>query len=109
MPDLAYGIGMFVGFCPVIYVMKYLPVTQGQGTLPFFNGISMGLATFFVGIYFTYGGIKLDGDLGYYLLPVITAIPAIGAGLLGAVLGWFNVTILFPRVVTKTSAQPAGA
>jgi uncharacterized membrane-anchored protein YjiN (DUF445 family) len=85
--------------------MKFMPVTGGAGTLPFFNGISMGLATFFVGIYFTYGGLKVD-DL---LVPIVTGIPAILAGLLGAFLGWFNVTILFPRPVTKavSGSQPA--
>jgi len=103
--DVAIGIAFFIGFCVLIYAMKFMPVTGGAGTLPFFNGISMGLATFFVGIYFTYGGMKVD-DL---LVPIVTGIPAILAGLLGAFLGWFNVTILFPRVVTKTQSahQPA--
>ena len=103
--DIAIAIAFFIGFCIVLYAMKWMPVTGGAGTLPFFNGISMGLATFFVGIYFTYGGMKVD-DL---LVPIVTGIPAILAGLLGAFLGWFNVTILFPRVVTKTQSahQPA--
>ena len=52
----------------------------------------MGLATFFVTIYATYCGIKVD-DI---LVPIVTGVPAILAGLLGAALGWFNVTILFP-------------
>ena len=81
-----------IGFCVLIYAMKWMPVTGGAGTLPFFNGISMGLATFFVGIYATYGGIKVD-DI---LMPIVTGVPAILAGLLGGFLGWFNVTILFP-------------
>jgi hypothetical protein len=93
--DIAIAIAFFVGFCVLIYAMKWMPVTGGAGTLPFFNGISMGLATFFVGIYATYGGIKVD-DI---LMPIVTGIPAILAGLLGAFLGWFNVTILFPRKV----------
>ena len=92
VPDVAYAIALFVGFCVLIYAMKWLPVTGGAGTLPFFNGISMGLATFFVTIYATYGGIKVD-DI---LVPIVTGVPAILAGLLGAALGWFNVTILFP-------------
>ena len=103
--DVAIGIAFLIGFCILIYAMKFMPVTGGAGTLPFFNGISMGLATFFVGIYAAYGGMKVD-DL---LVPIVTGIPAILAGLLGAFLGWFNVTILFPRPVTKAVSghQPA--
>jgi hypothetical protein len=103
--DVAIGIAFFIGFCVLIYAMKFMPVTGGAGTLPFFNGISMGLATFFVGIYFTYGGLNVDS----LLVPIVTGIPAILAGLLGAFLGWFNVTILFPRPVTKavSGSQPA--
>jgi uncharacterized membrane-anchored protein YjiN (DUF445 family) len=43
------------------------------------------------------------------LVPIVTGIPAILAGLLGAFLGWFNVTILFPRPVTKTVSSHAPA
>jgi hypothetical protein len=51
--DVAIGIAFFIGFCVLIYAMKFMPVTGGAGTLPFFNGISMGLATYFcLGIYF---------------------------------------------------------
>ncbi len=91
--DIGIAIAFFVGFCILIYVMKFMPVTQGSGTLPFFNGISMGLATYFVGIYFAYGGLDFGSD---YLVPVITAIPAIGAGLLGGFLGWFNIVVMKP-------------
>jgi hypothetical protein len=90
--DVAIAIAFFIGFCILIYAMKFFPVTQ-TGSLPFFNGISMTLATFFVGIYFKYGGLDFGSD---YLLPVVTAIPAALAGLLGAALGWFNVVIMKP-------------
>ncbi len=105
--DVAWAIGLFIAFCVVIYAMKYLPVTGGPGGLPFFNGISMGLATFFTGLYVNYAGLTIPAEVDY-LLPIITAIPAILAGLLGAALGWFNVTILFPRPVAGSSkaSQP---
>jgi hypothetical protein len=93
--DLGVAIAFFIGFCLLIYAMKWFPVTQ-VGTLPFFNGISMGLATFFCGAYFAWGGIVFEGDFSIYILPVITSIPAILAGLLGAFLGWFNVVIMQP-------------
>lgn len=92
--DVAWIVGLFLAFIPVIYVMKYLPFTGGQGSLPYFNGISMGLATFFIGAnYINFGGLSIDT---VWLLPVITSIPAILAGLLGAFLGWFNVVIMSP-------------
>jgi hypothetical protein len=106
--DLAWFIGLFIAFCPVIYAMKYLPVTGGPGGLPFFNGISMGLAMFFTGLYFTYGGITISKDYDF-LLPLVTAIPAILAGMLGAFLGWFNIAIMFPRPVAKVQHQGSPA
>jgi hypothetical protein len=93
--DVAWFVGLFVAFIPVIYAMKYLPFTAGPGGLCFFNGISMGLATFFVGLYATYGGLSVP-DGSEFLVPVITSIPAILAGMLGAFLGWFNVAIMAP-------------
>lgn len=90
--DIAIAVAFFIGFCLLIYAMKFFPVTQ-TGSLPFFNGISMTLATFFVGIYASWGGLDFGSS---YLVPVITAIPAALAGLLGAALGWFNVVIMKP-------------
>ena len=90
--NLALFIAAFVGFCVFIYAMKWVPVTQ-TGTLPFFNGISMGLAVFFTGAFVK----PFPADIDPNLLPAIAAVGAILAGLLGAFLGWFNVVILFPR------------
>ena len=92
----------FVGFCFFIYAMKWFPVTQ-TGTLPFFNGISMGLAVFFTGAFVKAAPAGMDANL----LPALAAVGAILAGLLGAFLGWFNVVILFPRPVQGASVQPA--
>jgi hypothetical protein len=108
--DLTWIIGLFIGFIPVIYAMRFLPFTDGPGGLPFFNGISMGLATFFVGGYAAYGGLTMPKDVDV-LLPLVTSIPAILAGLLGAFLGWFNVTIMKPIAKAGSVAgnTPAGA
>ena len=92
--DLALFAACFVGFCIFIYAMKWFPVTQ-VGTLPFFNGISMGLAVYFTGAFVKPFGTDIDPNL----LPAIAAVGAILAGLLGAFLGWFNVVILFPRPI----------
>lgn len=107
--DVAWFIGLPLAFVPVIYAMKFLPFVEGPGGLPFFNGISMGLATFFVGIYTTYGGLTVPTNS--ILLPLITSIPAILGGLLGAGLGWFNIAIMAPfrRNARGAAGAPVGA
>ena len=85
----------FAGFCVLIYAMKFMPVTL-TGITPFFNGISMLLGVFFTGAFLKPFGADLDP----VLMPAAAAVGALLAGLLGAGLGWFNVTILFPHVVS---------
>ena len=82
--------------------MKYMPVTL-TGTLPFFNGISI-----FLGVLLhrhlhglVQGLQRQRGHDAVTPIVVFAAISAIVAGLLGAVLGWFNVVIMFPREVEK--------
>ena len=101
--DLALIVAAFVGFCVFIFAMKYIPFWR-DNTLPFFNGISMGLA-----VYFTSAFIHpFPAVVSVYALPWMAAAGAALAGLLGAFLGWFNVTILFPRKVTTAQAEAAG-
>jgi hypothetical protein len=106
---VALGLACFVGFCIFIYSMKYVPVTQ-TGSLPYFNGISMMLAVFFTGAFSK--AIVLDGVDPAIVGPVVASIGAFLAGMLGAFLGWFNVTIMFPHAVshaTRTGHQPMAA
>jgi hypothetical protein len=92
--DVTLAAVFFVGFCIAVYAMKYWTVLQ-TGSLPFFNGISMGLAVFFTGAFLKPFGADLDA----HLYPAAAAVGAILAGLLGAGLGWFNIAIQFPRPV----------
>jgi hypothetical protein len=108
--DITLFIACFVGFCIFIYAMKYFPVTQ-TGSLPFFNGISMMLGVYFTAAY----PLQLlstatpIAPLGDWMGPVMAGIWAFLAGMLGAFLGWFNVTIMFPREVPKSSAAHGAA
>ncbi|HEX8940550.1 MAG TPA: DUF1097 domain-containing protein [Candidatus Limnocylindrales bacterium] len=104
LDNLVLFIACFIGFCIFIYAMKYFPVTQ-TGSLPFFNGISMGLAVFFTGAFNKAVGAGIDPNL----LPAVAGVGAVLAGLLGAFLGWFNIVIMFPRQVPSASAgrEPA--
>jgi hypothetical protein len=99
--NVALFVSFFVGFCILIYAMKWVPVTL-TGTLPFFNGITMFLACYFT---FTYLGwfkdFNVSADMLPYAIVIFCAITAFLGGMLGAFLGWFNVVIMFPRPVKK--------
>lgn len=107
--DVAWAIGLFLAFCVIIWAMRFMPITDGPGGLPFFQGIAIGFGMFFTGLYFTYGGLSMPAQVDF-LVPVITLIPAVLASLLGCFLGWLNVTIMFPRPVSKAQqARQASA
>ena len=80
--------------------MKYIPF-WANNTLPFFNGISMGLAVYFTGAFVH----PFPATVSVYALPWIAALGAALAGLLGAFLGWFNVTIMFTHAVPTTGPE----
>jgi hypothetical protein len=97
--NVALYVSFFIGFCILIYAMKYMPVTL-TGTLPFFNGISIFLGVYFTGSFMGwFKDFNVSADMMGYAVVVFAALTAIVAGLLGAALGWFNVTIMFPREV----------
>jgi hypothetical protein len=90
--DAAAFIGMFVGFCVFLYLLRYVPMDLfGSASLPFFNGVSMMLGVFFTAAFITAAPAGIDPILE----PAVAAVGAALAGLLGCFLGWFNVTILF--------------
>jgi hypothetical protein len=101
--DIALAVVFFVGFCIAVYAMKYWSVLQ-TGSLPFFNGISMGLAVFFTSAF-----LAPFTNLDPHLTPAAAGVGAILAGLLGAALGWFNITIMFPRPVHREEEEKGHA
>jgi len=99
--NVALFVSFFVGFCILIYAMKFLPVTQ-TGSLPFFNGITMFLACYFTGTFLGwFNDFSIDKDMLPYAIVIFCGITAFLGGMLGAVLGWFNVVIMFPRPVER--------
>lgn len=101
--DVGWIVGLAAAFGPLMYVIKYLSFTQGPGGLPYFNGITMGMATYFVGGYEEFGGLP-SSALPEPLVPLVTILPAAFAGLLGAFLGWFNIALM-PRVEDDSVSQ----
>lgn len=102
--NVALYVAFFVGFCVLIYGMKWMAVTGGAGTLPFFNGVSVFLGVYFTGTFLGwFHDFSIDaGVIGYWIV-IFAAISAWLGGMLGAALGWFNVVILFPRQVKTGS------
>ncbi len=98
----ALAICLFIGVGAMVYIMRYSKTLQA-GSLPYFNGISMLLGVYFTGAYPT-TAFTTDA----HLLPLVAALWAILGGVLGAALGWFNVTITFPRPVSRSSSAQAG-
>jgi hypothetical protein len=99
--NAALAICLFVGIGAMVFGMRYSKTLQA-GSLPYFNGISM-----LLGVYFT-GAFPSTFTTDANLLPLVAAVWAILGGLLGAALGWFNVTITFPHLVAS-SKTAAGA
>ena len=89
-------IALFVGVSVMVYVMKYFKVFQ-TGSLPYFNGLSMLLAVYFTGAHPAF-------TTNAYVLVLLAGAYALAGGYLGWFIGWFNVTITFPRKVTSTRA-----
>lgn len=95
--DAAAFVGMFVGFCVFLYLLRYVPLDLfGSASLPHFNGVSMMLGVFFTGAWLS----AAPEGMSPLLEPALAAVGAALAGLLGCFLGWFNVSILF-RVPTE--------
>lgn len=86
--NVALALSLFVWVGLMVYIMRYSS-TLSKGSLAYFNGISMLLAVYFTQSY--------PPTADALLQPWVAAVWVILSGLLGAALGWFNVTITFPR------------
>jgi len=94
--DLAVMVALFVGVAFMVYSMRWAKVFE-DGSLPFFNGISMVLAIYFTGSY--------PQIVSGPLTPLWAAVWAILMAIFGGLLGVFNVWLTFPKKVE--SPQPA--
>jgi hypothetical protein len=94
--DLAVMVALFVGVAFMVYSMRWAKVFE-DGSLPFFNGISMVLAIYFTGSY--------PQIVSGPLTPLWAAAWAILMAIFGGLLGVFNVWLTFPKKVE--SPQPA--
>jgi len=93
-PDASVAVWIFVWVAVAVYVMRFHEVFN-KGSLPYFNGLSMYLAFYFSGLKPGFGAGPLTGNP--FVDPWILWIWVVLAGVLGSVLGWFNILITFPQ------------
>ncbi|MDR2566838.1 MAG: DUF1097 family protein [Bifidobacteriaceae bacterium] len=86
--DLAVIVGYFIGFCVLIYSMRFMKFI-GDDPLAFFQGISLTLACIFT----AQGAAYVGNSANVYVLAIGGLIASVLAMLLGCFLGWFNVTL----------------
>jgi len=96
--DLAVTLVLFVGVAFMSYSMRWAKTFQ-DGSLPFFNGISMTLA-----VYFTRSYPVVGPEITQAL---VAGVWTILMGGFGALLGAFNVWITFPRRQVTPRTAPA--
>lgn len=89
--NAAFAVCLSVGAGVMTWAMRF-SATLRAGSLAYFNGISMLLA-----VYLTESFPTTAFTTDPVLLPLVAGAWTILGGLLGAGLGWFNVTITFPR------------
>jgi hypothetical protein len=84
-------IGFGVAVCVLVYLMRFTKVFS-EGSLAYFNGMTMMIAVLFTGSY-------PKADVAIQVNTLIACGWTIIAGYFGLFLGWFNVAITFPRTV----------
>lgn len=88
---VALCVGFGVAVAIMVYSMRWVPTFQ-EGSLAYFNGMAMMLAVYFTGQF-------PELTASAVLIPIVAGIWTILVGWFGAFLGWFNVTITFPKEV----------
>jgi hypothetical protein len=88
--NLALAVSLFIGVGLMVYIMRFSQVLS-KGSLAYFNGISMLLAIYFTSSY--------PATANALVQPWMAVLWTCLGGILGGLLGWFNVVITFPRQV----------
>jgi len=92
------AVWIFIWVAIAVYIMKFHPMFR-QGSLAYFNGLSMYLALYFAGVKPGAGAGPLTGDL--LIDPWILWVWVSLAGIFGGFLGWLNILLTFPKKVVK--------
>jgi hypothetical protein len=93
----ALAVAYFIVFCVLLKTMEFGWPFASTG-LPLFNGVALTLGIFFTGTYW-----HLFETSSLYVIALLSSLTAIAAGIMGSIVGWFNVVITFPRKVSSTA------
>jgi len=96
---LSVALWLFIWVAIMVYIMKYSQFFW-KGSLAYFNGLSMYLAFYFVGLKPGQGAGPLIGNP--LIDPWILWIWCSLAGIFGGFLGWLNIQLTFPKVVKES-------
>ncbi|PUA33870.1 MAG: hypothetical protein B7O98_00145 [Zestosphaera tikiterensis] len=97
-PLTSVAIWIFIWVAIAVYIMRFHPLLQ-QGSLPYFNGLSMFLALYFAGVQPGQGAGPLVGNP--LIDPWILWLWCTLAGIFGGILGLINVALTFPKKVKE--------
>lgn len=86
--DLSLSAAIVIGIAGMVFLMDKFPVLN-EGSLPYFNGISMALAVYFTGSYPEISSVIPN--------PLLAGGWALAMGAFGCFLGLLNVWLLSPR------------
>lgn len=100
--DLAILVAYFVGFCVVVWAMKFVQVVQG-GSLAYFQGIALTLGAIFTG----QGAAYIAHSENSYALIAGSMIIAAVSAFVGCLIGWINIWLNGVKEVQAAEETPA--
>ena len=95
--DTAASLVLFTGVAFMVYSMRWSKTFQ-DGSLPFFNGVSMVLAIFYTGSFPEMGPPAAA--------PLVAGVWTILMGAFGAALAVLNVWLTFPKQIEQLASTP---
>ncbi|HZL07467.1 MAG TPA: hypothetical protein VFE45_18970 [Coriobacteriia bacterium] len=88
--DVAILVAYFIGFCVVVWMMKFFTALQGLGSLAYFQGIALTLGAIFTG----QGAAWVGHSENSYALLIGATIVAVISCFAGVLIGWINLALV---------------
>lgn len=95
--DLAILVAYFIGFCVVVWAMKFFQTVQ-NGTLAYFQGIALTLGAIFT----AQGAAYVGHSTNSYVILVGAMIITLASALVGCIIGWINIWLNGVKEVSPT-------